>query len=226
MVKVIPAILANNLNEWEEKFNKVKGLTEMVQLDVVDGVFTKNKTIFPQDLVGQAFGGTKLDVQLMVNEPIEWLEQCVSIGTDRVFGHVEMMEDQVLFVAEAQVKGFGVGLALDLDTPVSKISSVIDDLDAVLLMSVKAGETGQEFVERVLPKIEEVRALRNDLIICIDGGLDIREMKACVSAEWAEEIKEGDLHKNLLDIEFAVGTHLLNAANIEEKLKKMEYLED
>jgi hypothetical protein len=30
----------------------------------------------------------------------------------------------------------------------------------------------------------------------------------------------------LLDIEFAVGTHLLNAANIEEKLKKMQYLEE
>src|SRR5687767_13645103 len=121
MVNIIPAILAKDLSEWEDKFDKVKGLVDRVQLDVVDGVFAPNKTIYPEDLVGQELGGVKIDVQLMVDEPIEWLEQCHSIGADRVFGHVERMEDEVLFVAEAQVKGFGVGLALDLDTPVSKI---------------------------------------------------------------------------------------------------------
>lgn len=226
MVKIIPAILAKDLNEWEEKFDRVKGLVERVQLDVVDGEFAPNKTIFPQDLVGLELGGVKLDVQLMVDEPIEWLEQCSAIGADRVFGHVEKMEDEVLYVAEAQVKGFGVGLALDLDTTVSRLAGVIEDLDAVLLMSVKAGETGQQFVDRVLPKIEEVRKLRKDVVICVDGGLDVAEMKQCIAAEWAEEIKEDNLHMNLLDIEFAVGGHLFNVDNLEEKLKKMQLLKE
>ncbi len=226
MVNVIPAILAKDLKEWEEKFDQVKELVERVQLDVVDGVFAANKTIFPQDLVGFSFGGVKLDVQLMVDEPIEWLEQCRAIGAERVFGHIEKMEDQILFIAEAQVKGFGVGLALDLETPVSRIApGVIEDLNAVLLMSAKVGETGGVFSEAVLPKIEEVRKLRKDILICIDGGLDVSEMKACVAAEWAEEIREDELHENLLDIEFAVGMHLLNAENLEEKLRKLRYLE-
>lgn len=226
MVKIIPAILAKDLKEWEEKFDMVKGLAERVQLDVVDGVFDENKTIFPQDLVGLEMGGVKIDVQLMVDEPIEWLEQCSAISADRVFGHVEKMEDEVLFVAEAQVKEFGVGLALDLDTPVSRIASVIDDLDAVLLMSVKAGETGQEFVDKVLPKIEEVRKLRKDIVICVDGGLDVGEIKQCITAEWAEEIREGEFHKNLLDIEFAVGGHLFGAPNTEEKLNDLQHLRE
>lgn len=226
MVKIIPAILPKSVEEWQEKFDKVKSLVERVQLDIVDGVFAKTKTIFPADLVGESFGGVKIDVQLMVDEPVEWLEQCVAIGADRVFGHVERMEDEILFVAEAQVKGFGVGLALDLDTPVAKVATVVDDLDAVLLMSVKAGESGREFVERVLPKIEELRGLRDDLIICVDGGLDVAEIKRCISAEWAEEIKEGELRRNLLDIEFAVGSSLWEADDLQEKLSNLQQLKE
>lgn len=224
MAKIIPAILATDLEEWNEKVDRVKGLVERVQLDVVDGVFAAKKTIFPEDLVGQQLGGVKVDVQLMVDEPIEWLEQCKAMGAERVIGQIERMEDQVLFIAEAQVKGFAVGLGLDIETPVEKIAAVIDDLDLVLLMSVKAGEGGQVFDDRVLAKIEAVRKMRDDVIICLDGGLDVEEIKRCIGAEWAEEIREEQLHKNLLDVEFVVGSHLFEAADIEEKLTELRQL--
>ena len=224
-VTIIPAILPKDIAEFETKFDKVKGLVERVQLDVVDGVFAKAKTIEPQDLVGFTWGGVRLDVQLMVNEPIEWLEQCKRMGANRVIGHVERMEDQVLFIAEAQLGGFEVGLGLDIATPVETMTKVIGNLDLVLLMADKAGQTGQEpFNEAVLPKIEEVRRLCDDIVICVDGGLDVEEIKKCLVAEWAEEIREDDLHRDFLNMEFAVGRALWGADDISLKLENLKHL--
>lgn len=224
-VTIIPAILPKDLGEFENKFDKVKTLVDRVQLDVVDGVFAPAVTMEPQDLVGFTFGGVKLDVQLMVDEPIEWLEQCKAIGAERVIGHVERMEDLILFVAEAQVKGFGVGLGLDIETPVEKIAQVIEDLDVVLLMSDKAGQSGAEpFNEKVLPKIEEVRKLSKEITICVDGGLNVENIKKCLAAEWAEEIKEDELHRDFLNMEFAVGRELWNAVDVAAELEKLKHL--
>ena len=226
VVKIIPAILASDLASFEEKFNKVTDLVDRVQIDVIDGVFAEQKTIELTELVGREWGGVKLDIHLMVDEPIEWLEQCKAIGADRVFGQIERMEDVVLFVAEAQLKGFGVGLAADLGTELDKIETVIADLDGVLLMSVKAGASGQEFVGAVLPKIEEVRARRKGMPIIIDGGLDVEEIKQCIGADWAEEIKEDELREDFGDMEFVVGSTLWESGSIKEKLEQLENLKN
>jgi len=82
------------------------------------------------------------DVHLMVSKPEEWVSRCAMGGVDRVFGQVENMEDVVAFVGDVQAEGMAVGLAYDVDTPIDGLEEVIDNLDAVLLLSVKAGKTG------------------------------------------------------------------------------------
>lgn len=222
-VSIIPAILPKTWEEFETKFSKVKDLVSRVQLDVVDGFFAPEKTIGPEELVN-AEKALRFDVHLMVDDPIKWLVRCDRGGADRVFGQIERMPDMKMFVAEGQLSNMYVGLALDLDTPAEKIADVIDEIDGVLLMSVKAGQSGQEFMNRMLPKIEEVRALREDILICIDGGLDTPQIKQCIVADWAQEIKEEELHEDTLDLEFAVGDHLWNAENLEVKLEQLRYL--
>jgi len=99
-------------------------------------------------------------------------------------------------------------------------------LDAVLLMSVKAGFQGQEFDERVLSKIASVRKMRSDIPIVVDGGLGVSEIKRCVAAEWAEQIREEELDRNFLDMEFAVGGELLRAGDVVAKLEQLRNLEE
>jgi pentose-5-phosphate-3-epimerase len=93
-----------------------------------------------------------------------------------------------------------------------------------VLLSVKAGAQGQKFDDRVLAKIEHVRALRDDLPLIIDGGLGVEEIKRCIAAEWAQEMSEDELRRNLLDIHFAVGSQLFAADKLEEKLEALENL--
>ena len=80
------------------------------------------------------------------------------------------MQDVDEFIAEGEIFG-EVGIALDIDTPLNSISIPFDDIDAVLLMAVKAGKSGQEFSLQVVPKIQELRT-KTQIPIEIDGGIN------------------------------------------------------
>jgi len=205
------------LAEFEKELTKVWSLVNKVQLDVVDGIWAPTKTSGPEDLA-KVDTAVTFDAHLMVDKPEEWLDRCVDGGVERVFGQVEKMADKVAFIADAQAKGLGVGLAYDIGTPLTGLEEVINDIDAVLLLSVEGGAQGRPFDERVLSKIKEVRKINKRVTIVVDGGLDEANIKKCLIAEWAEEIAEDELDREVMTMEFVVGSELLTAENVEEEL--------
>ena len=225
MITVIPAIMPKSLAELEEQLAKVWGHAPRVQLDVMDGVYRPEKTIGPEAL-NQIDTVVQWDVHLMVDQPEKWIKQCVTGGVDRVFGQVEMMKDKTAFIADAQSEAMAAGLAYDIDTPLTGLEEVINDLDAVLLMSVKAGGQARDFDKRVLEKIKEVRKMNKRITIVIDGGLNEEKMKECLAAEWAEEIAEDELDRSTGRIEFVVGSHLLTAENVKEELNHLRLMQE
>lgn len=225
MITIIPAILEKSLKEFEEKLSLVWGHVSRVQVDVVDGEFVEGKTIGPEEL-GQIDTVVAFDAHLMVKKPEDWIKQCVAGGIDRVFGQVEMMEDKVAFIGGAQAEGLAVGLAYDIDTPLDGLEEYINDVDAVLLMSVKAGAQGREFDERVLEKIKQVRKMSKRVHIVVDGGENEENIKKCIAAEWAEEIEEDELNKSVALLEFVVGSHLFEAKDVKQELGRLQRLEE
>jgi pentose-5-phosphate-3-epimerase len=142
-----------------------------------------------------------------------------------LYGHVEMMEDKVKFIADTQAAGLLVGLAYDIDTPLDGLEEYINDLDGILLMSVKAGSQGvNKFDDRVLSKIKEVRRMNKRIKIVIDGGLNLENVKRCFAAEWAEEMEEDELDRNFGKMEFAVGSDLFGAEDVAAELERLEHL--
>jgi len=196
MVEVIPTILTSDPREAEEKIARLDGLVKKVQIDVIDGVFAQNKTIEPSAVEGieTSLG---LDFHLMTKEPALWVERAVRAGADRIIGQIEMMADQVTFLGKVQEKGISVGLAIDLPTPVSSLdATILNNLDVVLVMSVKAGFGGQDFNEAALAKIKELDGLRQKDItpfkICVDGGVTPELMEKLAKAG-ADEVAVGRL---------------------------------
>jgi ribulose-phosphate 3-epimerase len=148
-----------------------------------------------------------LDFHLMTKEPALWVERALRGGADRVIGQIEGMSDQVAFIGKVAEVGLSVGLALDLDTGIDKIDpTILSNLDVVLVMSVKAGFSGQEFDKRALAKVKELGELRakddTPFKICVDGGIteeNIREVVKAGADEVAigKRIFDGDLAQNL-----------------------------
>lgn len=174
MVKVIPAILSSNPLEVEALLRRAEEIVDRVQIDIIDGQFAQNKTIDPS-VLDNFDTDLLLDFHLMTKEPIDWVERAVRAGADRIIGQVEQMGSQVDFVGKVSEVGLSVGLAIDLETPISALDpTILNNLDVVLVMAVKAGFGGQKFEPRALEKIEKLEEIKvrddNPFKICVDGG--------------------------------------------------------
>jgi len=215
-VKIIPAILASSRDEFEFNLKKVRGIVNRVQVDIIDGVFAEKETISPEILTNYVSWGMDFEVHLMVNKPELWLSRCKD-GVVAVVGQVEMMTNQTSFIADAELLGFEVGLAYDIKTNLDSLGEVIDGVDKMVLLAVTAGKQGQSFDERVLKKIQQVRAISKRIVIGVDGGLDERRIKQCLAVE--DEFNHGEWK-----MEFVVGSNLWQADNVIDKLEKLQYL--
>ena len=212
MIEIIPSILTNSPEELKELLKRCEGVVERVSIDIIDGKFAKNKTIFP-DMFFDIETDLKIDYQLMVEEPVNWIERCVRGQADRIIGHIEKMNDQIEFIGKVQEVGAGVGLALDLPTPVSALdATILNNLDVVLVMSVKAGFGGQKFDKDAVKKIIELDEIRvrdkTPFRIQDDGGvtlgkIDDAHFSGADEVSIGRRIFEGDLAHNLEKFQLA-----------------------
>jgi len=202
-MQIIPSILTNDPQELKNLINLAEGRVDRVHVDIIDGKFADNKTIIPEALK-YIETNLKLDFHLMVEEPVNWVEKCVHVGADRIFGQVEKMTNQDEFVQKVVGTGTSVGLAMDLGTDPSALNSrLLLDVDAVLVMSVKAGFGGQDFEPLILSKIKALSNLKKEdpspFRICVDGGITLSSVKSLIDAG-ADEISIG---RRLLNENFA-----------------------
>lgn len=183
MVEVVPTILTSDLADFVAKTKALSEITDRVHLDIIDGRFADNQTISLESLKNYEIP-LKIDLHLMVKEPEDWVHRALEILPERILGQVEMMFDPARFVQETLDGGARVGLAIDLETPLSVVSEKIYHLvDMILLLGVKAGFGGQKFDQRVLAKITEARKIVGEWVdIGVDGGLDEESISLCQKA--------------------------------------------
>ncbi len=166
---VIPTILENSWEEIEKKFKIYESFTRVIHIDFIDGKFDKNLTFLDPKPFSKYSNQFELEAHLMVEEPVNYLDGLAAAGFKKFLGQVEKMSDQVDFVAKGEALGV-VGLALNIETPISEIKVNLADLDQILLMSIVAGASGRPFDERVVSKIKSLSD-REFVNIEIDGGI-------------------------------------------------------
>lgn len=177
---IIPAILEKDWGEIEKKLEICREFARSVHIDFIDGKFTDNTSFFEFEPFKKYSEYFNLEAHLMVDQPETYLNDLSEAGFKTFIGHIEKMYDQVEFVARGEELG-AVGLALDLDSPINKIQVPLDDLDKILVMTVKAGKSGQEFNEFIENKIKKLKA-RYLGVIEVDGGVSIETLPIAKNA--------------------------------------------
>ena len=154
------------------------GGADAFHLDVMDGHFVPNLSFGPA-LVAAVRACTKrpLDVHLMIEDPLRYLEAFHKAGGDTLVFHVESRSDPMAVLREGRRLGASVGAAIRPDTPFSAVEPLLDRLDQVLVMSVHPGFSGQKFIAGVLPKVRVARqrldAAGSEADVSIDGGVTV-----------------------------------------------------
>ncbi|MBI4096775.1 MAG: hypothetical protein HY425_03615 [Candidatus Levybacteria bacterium] len=175
MFEIIPGILEKEWSEIERKINLVKPFARSVHVDIIDGKFAPNITFLDPAPFAKYSSEIFFELHMMVDNPIQYIKPFADAGFKRFIGHIEKMPDQAEFVAQGQLLG-EVGLAIDGPTDLSAMKVSYQDLDCLLVMTIKAGASGQKFNPEYLKKVEMLRpfdsAQGRFLPIEIDGGIN------------------------------------------------------
>ena len=187
MGKLSVSILSADLAHLADQVKLIEAYADAIHINVMDAHFAPPITFGPV-LVASLRPCTDriLHGHLMVDAPEALFDELAEAGMDIVSFHVEAVEDPEPVIRKARGAGMGVGMTVSPETPVDRLSPYLEDLDDVMIMSVRPGWAGQRFMPEVLPKLEAVRAeldrrgLATD--VEIDGGVKLDNARRCVDA--------------------------------------------
>lgn len=171
--EIIPGILEPSQSVFQERFKLAAQFSTTIQADIIDEDFA-NRAVNP-DLSFTKNYNIPLELHLMVKNPEEWVDSFSAINVKRIIGHVEMMENIPKFIATVKTQNATPFLGIDLPTDINtyaKHEYIERGLAGFLVMTVKAGHSGQAFQKSALEKVTLLRQKFPGLDIEIDGGAD------------------------------------------------------
>ena len=188
MIKIAPSILSADFVNLERDIHRV-ACADYLHVDVMDGAFVPNITIgVPVVKSIRKCTDMFLDVHLMIDKPVRYIEAFAQAGADLLSVHLEA--DHPTRIAQAlEVMGkCGVKKAVAL-RPITRAEAILpylEQLDMVLVMTVEPGFGGQAFLESQLETIRQVRALIDRYNpaceLEVDGGISPKTAPLVVQA--------------------------------------------
>lgn len=178
MVKIAPSILSADFANLERDIRRIAA-ADYVHVDVMDGLFVPNITIgIPVVKAIRPTTDLPLDVHLMIDRPVRYVEQFCQAGADIVTVHVEADGEENTRAALEAIHGQGkrAGVVLKPATPAQAALPFLDSCDMVLVMTVEPGFGGQAFMADMMPKLAQLRSWIDqrglDCELEVDGGID------------------------------------------------------
>lgn len=206
-MRIIPAILTNDIEDLRGKLEKIEGLTEWVQIDIMDGNFVDNTSCEVKDLPQDLIKSFNLEIHLMVQEPVQYFQECEDAEAKKVFFHAEAVENINNVLRKAAKFSFETGLALNPDTPLNRVKNYLNEINSVLLLGVNPGFQGQQFIPEILEKVKDLKKINPNFKVEVDGGINISNIK---------EISQANPDY------LVIGSGLWSSENIKKRFKELQ----
>ena len=211
MSGIIPTVFATSKKEFNERFEKLREISENIQIDFMDGKFVKSKSVSVSNIPDLNRYLNNFEAHLMVKSPGKYLTKLKAKGFSKVIFHYESLSEvqAAKFVGDAKRKEFTVFIAINPGTALGFISSFLETVDGVLFMGVEPGREHQKIVPKVYSKIRELRDINQEITIQVDGGVNDKTAKML-----------GESGANLLNS----GSFVTESPDPKKALKKLEKL--
>ena len=180
MIKIAPSILSADFAHLGRDVEAVS-TADYVHFDVMDGAFVPNLTFgIPVLQSVRKCTDMLLDVHLMIDKPVRYVEAFAKAGADLLSVHLEADHPTRIAQALDEMDRCGVKKAVAL-RPITAAEAVLpylERLDLVLVMTVEPGFGGQAFMDHQLDTIRRVRQLIDRVNpaceLEVDGGINVK----------------------------------------------------
>ena len=206
MAIIAPSILAADFANLERDIHDIEAHGgDWVHVDVMDGVFVPNITIgMPVVKALRKVTKLPLDVHLMIDRPIRYVEEFVKAGADWLTIHIEADTEENTLAALDRIRAMGcrAAIALKPATPAEAAAPYLEKCDMILVMTVEPGLGGQDFMMDMMPKLKKLRAMLDKVnpqcILEVDGGINTVTQQI-VKENGAEVLVTGSAYFNAED---------------------------
>lgn len=187
MAKVAPSILAADFVNLERDIHDIeKNGADWIHIDVMDGTFVPNFSFgLPALKAIRNVTDMTLDVHLMIERPIRYVEQFVAAGADWLTIHIEAdsRENNIKALKLIRSMGCRAGISLKPGTKAEEAEEYLPLCDLILVMTVQPGFGGQKFKGDMMPKLRALRSRLDEVnpgcILSVDGGIDQNTAPVC-----------------------------------------------
>ncbi len=187
MIKVSPSILSADFVNLERDIRALSPAgADYVHVDVMDGLFVPNITIgIPVVAAIRKITDLPLDVHLMIDRPIRYVDDFCKAGSDILTVHVEADSEENTIAALRRIRENGVRAAISVKprTPADAVLPYLPYCDLILVMTVEPGFGGQAFMQDMMPKLKAIRAwidaLNPACELEVDGGINEKTALVC-----------------------------------------------
>ena len=205
-----PSILSADFKVLGQEMQKTaENGARYLHFDVMDGMFVPSIS-FGMPVLASIHNATNqlMDVHLMVQEPIRYIEDFQKAGADLMTIHLEACEDVEATITTIHECGMKVGLSICPETDAEMVLPYLSEIDMILVMSVHPGFGGQKFIPESLEKIRKIRAMIAErglsVDIQVDGGICLANVRDVLDAGAniivaGSAVFKGDPEKNTKD---------------------------
>ena len=187
MAKIAPSILSADFVNLERDIRALKeNGADFVHVDIMDGIFVPNISIgIPVVAAIRRITDLPLDVHLMIDRPLRYVEEFIKAGADYLTIHVEADQPQNTLEALDKIHELGckAGIVLKPKTPAEAAIPYLEKCDMILVMTVEPGFGGQKFMADMMPKLKKLRAMLDEVnptcLLEVDGGVDSNTHTVC-----------------------------------------------
>lgn len=203
-MEIIPAILETSFEDVIRKIRIIEGVTDMVQIDLVDGVYVNGLTFLDVERINELDTTLNIELDLLVVSPLLYIGNEIK-NVKRVCAHVENFPEIDEFISVAKSRDWEVGLSLAPETSYDEVVPYLNMIDYVQFMTIHPGKQGSPFVPEVPDKIKEFTKVHPTVMCQADGS---------IGPETIRSVAEAGVSR------FVVGSHIFGSADpVEEYLK-------